>query len=125
MIHRGDIYCNKSTGTEYIILETCNNDGYIVLSPVSKGLDFSEAIEMGGLGFDEWYEPQWIPKVGDIVRKKASEITYTIDSIREHDDFEFGEYESMVKLSRTNKDGHRLITYYTLAIVKKMFIKIQ
>ena len=90
MVKRGDIYCHKTAGIEYIVLETrLDDDGMdrqwtYFLSPISKGLDFSGVKEIDERTFAESYGLQWKPKVGDIIHKLgvvSTQLEYMIYKI--------------------------------------------
>lgn len=117
-----DIYCNKSTGTEYTLIDTrVEDDGSITYFICPIPIDISEIQRLDEDTFKMWYEPQWIPKVGDIVLKMTSEKLYTIYAITYNDDASFGEHDDVVKLARKG----RVACYCDLKILKKMFIKIK
>ena len=117
-----DIYCNKSTGTEYTLIDIrVEDDGSKTYFICPVPVDISKIQRLDKDTFKMWYEPQWIPKVGDIVSRRTSQKEYMIYGILHNEDARFGEHDDVVKLTRKG----RVACYCDLKIFKKMFIKIK
>ena len=91
MTRRGQFYVNKATGEEYVIIndsieETEKNFTITyTMSPISKGFDFSEVIEISQQELTNGYYPlNPIPRIGDILSRKSDNfiedyVIYRID----------------------------------------------